>query len=101
MIKWKLELITTKDINEFVRVAEKYKEDLIVTNSTNTFRVSAKSLMGMLYTTEWGNDVYLVQSEIWLNDILTSGESTSRYTRKLCSDVRELINLRRTHSTCN
>lgn len=60
MIKWKLELITTKDINEFVRVTEKYKEDLIVTNSTNTFRVSAKSLMGMLYTTEWGNDVYLV-----------------------------------------
>lgn len=60
MIKWQIVLDTSSQIDNFVKITSKYKENLIVTNNDGTFRVSAKSLMGMLYTTEWGNDVYLV-----------------------------------------
>ena len=59
MVKWKIALDTVSNINNFVAITTKYEDDLFVENEDKTFRVNAKSLMGLLYTTEWGGDVYL------------------------------------------
>jgi hypothetical protein len=59
MIKWKIVLDTMSSVNKFVAITSKYKEDLFVVDEEQSFRVSAKSMMGMLYTTEWKGNVYL------------------------------------------
>lgn len=59
MIKWKIALDTMSDVSAFVAITTKYQEDLVVENDNQTFRVNAKSLMGMLYSTEWEGNVYL------------------------------------------
>lgn len=59
MIKWQIELNTMHEIQKFVGITTKYQEDLFVENEDKTFRVSAKSMMGMIYSTEWGSKVYL------------------------------------------
>ena len=59
MIKWKIVLDTVTDVNDFVSIVSQYKEDLFVENNEKTFRVNAKSLMGMLYSTEWRDDTFI------------------------------------------
>ena len=59
MIKWKIALDTMSDVSAFVAITTQYQEDLVVENDNQTFRVNAKSLMGMLYSTEWEGNVYL------------------------------------------
>lgn len=59
MIKWKIVLDTMSSINKFVAITTQYEEDLFVEDEEQTFKVSAKSMMGMLYTTEWKGNVYL------------------------------------------
>lgn len=60
MIKWKIQLDTTDQIANFVQILNEYPDEFIVSNSSGSFKVNGKSLMGMLYTTEWGSDVYLL-----------------------------------------
>ncbi len=66
MFRHKIELVTTADILNFVRIAteEKGKVRLI---DGNDFCVSAKSLLGVMATVEW-KSLYC-ESE---NDIYTS-----------------------------
>ena len=59
MIRWQIVLDTMKDVNAFVNIVTKYKEDFVVTDSENNFKVNAKSMMGMLYSTEGSGDVFL------------------------------------------
>lgn len=59
MIKWKIVLDTTSAIADFVGIVTGFEENLYVENGEKTFRVSAKSMMGMLYSTEWKDDVFI------------------------------------------
>lgn len=63
MIKWKIQLETTENIANFVRILNEYPDEFIVSNESGSFKVNGKSLMGMLYTTEWGSNVYLLIDE--------------------------------------
>ena len=54
-MKVKIELETMNDVSEFVAITTKIKEPVYLVG--NDFRVSAKSLLGALYTMEW-DDVW-------------------------------------------
>lgn len=47
----KIELGTLSDVNEFVTIASSIAEPVYLVE--NDFRVSAKSLLGAIYTMEW------------------------------------------------
>lgn len=66
MFKHKIELITTADIMEFVRIATAENGDVRLIDG-NGFCVNGKSLLGAMATVEW-NSLYC-ESE---NDIYTS-----------------------------
>lgn len=50
-MKVKLALETMSDISEFVSIANKIKAPISLTGGD--FKVSAKSLLGVIYTMEW------------------------------------------------
>ena len=50
-MKVKLALETIKDISEFVQIASEVKAPVNLTGGD--FKVSAKSLMGVIYSMEW------------------------------------------------
>ena len=50
-MKVKVELETMNDVSEFVSITTKIQEPVYLVGSD--FRVSAKSLLGALYTMEW------------------------------------------------
>ena len=50
-MKVKLALETIKDISEFVQIASEVKVPVNLTGGD--FKVSAKSLMGVIYSMEW------------------------------------------------
>ena len=52
--KYKIELVTFKDINDFVKVAESHDFKIKLTDGDD-FCVNAKSLMGAMATVEWDN----------------------------------------------
>lgn len=58
-IRWRIVLDTTKSVQEFVNILTKYPETFYVVDTEGNFRVDGKSMMGMLYSTEWRSDVYL------------------------------------------
>lgn len=51
MMKVKVALETMSDVSEFVAIASKVKEPVVLVGED--FKVSAKSLLGALYTMEW------------------------------------------------
>lgn len=51
----KIRLDTMRDVNDFVNICSTVEEPVFLTG--DGFRVSAKSLIGALYTMEW-NDVW-------------------------------------------
>ena len=51
MMKVKVALETMSDVSEFVAIASKVKEPVVLIGGD--FKVSAKSLLGALYTMEW------------------------------------------------
>lgn len=51
-MKVKINLETMSDVTEFVAIASQVEEPVLLTCSD--FRVSAKSLLGAIYTMEWG-----------------------------------------------
>ncbi len=53
-MKYKIELVTFKDINDFVKIAEKHDFKIKLTDGDD-FCVNAKSLMGAMATVEWDN----------------------------------------------
>lgn len=53
-MKYKIELITFKDINDFVKTVERYDFKVKLTDG-DSFCVNAKSLMGAMATVEWDN----------------------------------------------
>ena len=57
-MKAKVRLDTQKDIVKFVNIASKIQTPVYLTDGNN-FTVSAKSLLGAIYTMEW-EEIYLV-----------------------------------------
>ena len=51
-MKYKIELVTFKDINDFVKIVEKYDFRVKLTDGDD-FCVNAKSVMGAMATVEW------------------------------------------------
>jgi hypothetical protein len=51
MMKVKVELQTMNDVSQFVNITTQIAEPVYLVG--NDFRVSAKSLLGALYTMEW------------------------------------------------
>ena len=52
--KYKIDLITFKDISDFVKIVEPYTFKVKLTDGDD-FCVNAKSLMGAMATVEWDN----------------------------------------------
>lgn len=68
-MKVKLQLETMSDISRFVQLCSQVKENVSVTDSIGHC-VSAKSLLGMIYTMEWTDvwcecekDIYFIIKE--------------------------------------
>jgi len=53
----KLNLVTMSDVQKFVNAASKCEGKVILTDSERNYVVSAKSMLGAIYTLEW--------DEIW------------------------------------
>ena len=58
MHKYKIELITTADIREFVKIAENTDGEVKLIDG-NGFCVNGKSLLGVMASVEW-NSLYCV-----------------------------------------
>lgn len=63
MTRVKIRLDTLKDINRFAQIAMTVQDELVVTNNTGSYKVNAKSILGLMYAIEW-NDIYMVASSI-------------------------------------
>lgn len=63
MTRVKIRLDTLKDINRFAQIARTVQDELVVTNNTGSYKVNAKSILGLMYAIEW-NDIYMVASSI-------------------------------------
>lgn len=68
MAKFKIRLDTMSDVNKLVSVTSQCDCDVFLTDGKG-FRVSAKSILGALYTMEW-NEVFL-ESEVDLYNALS------------------------------
>ncbi len=66
-MKYKIELVTFKDINDFVKTVEHYDFKVKLTDG-DSFCVNAKSLMGAMATVEWDN-LYCESEKDIYNDI--------------------------------
>lgn len=66
MGRYKIELVTMGDCNDFVKSISNC-QGVILLESSNGFRVNAKSLLGAIAATEW-NDLYCISD----SDIYTS-----------------------------
>ena len=55
----KLNLDKATTVHEFVAVASSVKGNVYLTNDNHQFIVSAKSLLGALYSLEWSSGVWL------------------------------------------
>ncbi len=51
-MKYKIELVTLQDINDFVKIATAHDFAISLTDGKD-FRVSAKSFMGAMASVEW------------------------------------------------
>lgn len=51
MVRVKINLDTMADVTEFVKIATQIEEPVFLVH--DNFRVSAKSLLGAIYTMEW------------------------------------------------
>lgn len=61
MHKYKIELVTITDIQNFVNVVSSLPGKVMLTDGSD-FCVNAKSLLGAMATVEW-NELYCVASE--------------------------------------
>ena len=62
-IRAKIVLDTTKSVLDFVQnmTSTDLEDRLTLENFDGSHRVSAKSFLGVMYaSTEWGNDIYLI-----------------------------------------
>ena len=65
----KINLDTMTDINDFVKAVTKYGGNVYLTDKDRNFIVSAKSMLGAIYSMEWGevwcesdDDIYHILS---------------------------------------
>lgn len=58
MHKYRIDLVTFRDVQRFVDVASRAPEPVYLTDGTE-LKVSAHSILGALYSLEW-NDLYVV-----------------------------------------
>lgn len=61
MRKYKIELVTTADIRDFVKIAESIPGDVKLVDG-NDFCVNGKSLLGAMAAVEW-NTLYCVTED--------------------------------------
>lgn len=73
MGKYKIELVTMTDCNQFVEAVSHVKGNVVLEDGRG-YRVSAKSFIGALAATEWNNlycisdtDIYTAISK-WIKD---------------------------------
>ena len=64
VFKYKIELVTFKDISDFVKVAEKHSCRITLTDGTG-YCVNGKSLIGAMATVEWDNLYCESEEEIY------------------------------------
>ena len=54
MMRVKINLDTMTDINDFVKIMAGYDGNVYLTDKDRAFVVSAKSMLGAIYSMEWG-----------------------------------------------
>ena len=64
MQKYKIELVTNSDINDFVKIVSKVEGEIKLIDDTGLC-VNAKSLLGVLYTIEWDNLYCISEHDIY------------------------------------
>lgn len=64
MNKYKIELVTTADIQEFVKIAEQSDGDVKLIDG-NGFCVNGKSLLGAMAAVEWGSLYCVAENDIY------------------------------------
>ena len=63
-MKYKIQLITLQDINDFVKIATSHDFRIILTDGKD-FAVSAKSFMGAMASVEWDELYCASEHEIY------------------------------------
>lgn len=59
MSRYKIRLETMREITKFANVASNFNDRIVVTDNSGSYVVNAKSILGLMYSVEWG-DIYLV-----------------------------------------
>lgn len=62
-MRQKIELVTMKDVTDFVRIASSLNEKVILTDGSG-YTVSAKSMLGALYSLEWSETYIECENDI-------------------------------------
>ena len=65
MYKHKIELVTTKDIKDFVKIAENATGEVKLIDG-NGFCVNGKSLLGAMAAVEWSSLYCISENDIYL-----------------------------------
>lgn len=80
----KVELETTSDLRKFVEICEKFPYDVFLVDAKHSYRVSAKSTLGLILAkTEW-ESIYCTtlcndkKYENWLESMLRRNNLTAR-----------------------
>lgn len=55
----KINLDTMKSVQEFVKLATQTSSGVYLTNNDHQFVVSAKSMLGVMYSLEWSDGLWL------------------------------------------
>lgn len=55
----KINLDTMKSVKDFVALATQTSSGVFLTNDDHKFVVSAKSMLGVMYSLEWGDGLWL------------------------------------------
>lgn len=61
--KYKVQLETMNDVNEFVALVNVIHDDVNLTTTDGRYTISAKSLLGVIATTDWSDTWVVSESD--------------------------------------